>query len=127
MDFMELTIGDTVYQFCFGMGFLREVNGKVKANVDGMKGVDKNIGLQYMIAGLLDGDVETLVDVLDAANKGQTPRVTKKQIDSYIDEELEDLDALFNRVIDFLSATNATKKTMAWIKEQVSKATGQNA
>lgn len=80
-----------------------------------------------MIAGLLDGDVETLVDVLDAANKGQTPRVTKKQIDSYIDEELEDLDALFNRVIDFLSATNATKKTMAWIKEQVSKATGQNA
>lgn len=124
---MELTINDEVYQFNFGMGFLREVNSRIKSNVDGLKGVDKNIGLQYMVAGVMDGDVEALVEILDAANKGQTPRVTKKKLDAYIDNEVENLDALFDQVIDFLSETNATKKTMAWIKEQVAKAAEQNA
>ncbi|MEG1497574.1 MAG: tail assembly chaperone [Clostridiales bacterium] len=123
---MELIINDEVYQFCFGMGFLREINGSIKADVDGLKGVNKNIGLQYMVAGLLDGDVETLVGVLDAANKGQTPRLTKKQIDAYIDDEVDDLDALFDQVVDFLSRTNATKKTTVWVREQVEKAAEKN-
>ena len=124
---MELTIDGVVYNFCFGMGFLREVNSKIKANVDGLKGVDKNIGLQYMVAGLLDGDVEALVDALDAANKGQNPRLTKKRIDAYIDNEVEDIDGLFDQVVDFLSQTNATKKTTLWVREQAEKAKEQNA
>lgn len=119
---MELIINDNVYEFCFGMGFLREVNSRVKANVDGLKGVDKNIGLQYTAAGLLDGDVEALVDVLDAANKGQNPRLTKNLLDAYIDNEVDDLDGLFDQVIDFLSQTNATKKTTLWVREQAEKA-----
>lgn len=124
---MELIINDEVFEFCFGMGFLREVNSRVKANVDGLKGVDKNIGLQYMVAGLLDGDVEALVDTLDAANKGQNPRLTKKLLDNYIDNEVDDLDGLFDQVIDFLSRTNATKKTTLWIQEQAKKAAEKNA
>lgn len=124
---MELIINDEVYNFCFGMGFLREINGRIKANVDGLKGVDKNIGLQYMVAGLFDGDVEALIDVLDAANKGQNPRLTKKLLDAYIDNEVDDLDGLFNQVIDFLSETNATKKTTLWVREQAEKAKEQNA
>ena len=113
----ELTINDTVYQFNFGMGFMREINKRVTAPVDGLKDVKKNIGLQYMIASILDGDVEALVDVLDAANKGQNPRATRGLLDAYIDDDETDIDSLFESVIDFLKRANATKKvTMAMVE-----------
>lgn len=109
----ELTIKDKVYGFNFGMGFMREINKKVSTPVDGLPDVKKNIGLQYMIAGLIDGDLEALVDILLAANKGQNPRLTAEAIEAYIDDENTDIDALFAEVLDFLRNANATKKTVA--------------
>ncbi|MFR2188797.1 MAG: tail assembly chaperone, partial [Blautia sp.] len=41
---MELTINGQVYQFNFGMGFMREMNKKVTMPVDGVKDAKKNIG-----------------------------------------------------------------------------------
>lgn len=107
----ELTIEGNVYQFNFGMGFLREINKKVSSPVDGLKDVKKNIGLNYIVSGVIDGELEDLVELLDCANKGQSPRVTKALLDSYIDDENTDIDALFESVIDFLKKTNATKNT----------------
>lgn len=70
-----------------------------------------------MIASILDGDVEALVDVLDAANKGQNPRATRGLLDAYIDDDETDIDSLFESVIDFLKRANATKKvTMAMVE-----------
>lgn len=117
----ELTIKNEVYQFNFGMGFLREVNKRVIAKGESNTNATKNIGLQYLIGGIMDFDVEALVDVLEAANKGQNPRVTRVLLDSYIDDENTDIDALFAEVLDFLSNANATKKTVAAIKEMVEK------
>lgn len=107
----ELTIEGKVYQFNFGMGFLREINKKVSSPVDGLKDVKKNIGLNYIVSGVIDGELEDLVELLDCANKGQSPRVTKALLDSYIDDENTDIDALFESVIDFLKKANATKNT----------------
>lgn len=109
----ELTIKGTVYQFNFGMGFMRAINKLVGTPVDGLPDVKKNIGLQYYIAGVIDGDVEALVDVLDMANKNNEPRVTRDLLDFYIDDEETDIDALFDMVLDFLEKTNATKKVVA--------------
>lgn len=110
---LELTIKGTVYQFNFGMGFMRAINKLVGTPVDGLPDVKKNIGLQYYIAGVIDGDVEALVDVLDMANKNNEPRVTRDLLDFYIDDEETDIDALFDMVLDFLEKTNATKKVVA--------------
>ena len=110
---LELTINDVVYSFHFGMGFMREINKKVGIPVDGIKDVTKNVGLQYTVGCVLDGDVEALVDILDAANKSQNPRVTRALLDSYIDSEDTNIDALFDVVIDFLRGANATKKAVA--------------
>lgn len=110
---LELTIKGTVYQFNFGMGFMRAINKLVGTPVDGLPDVKKNIGLQYYIAGVIDGDVEALVDVLDMANKNNEPRVTRDLLDFYIDNEETDIDALFDMVLDFLEKTNATKKVVA--------------
>lgn len=116
---LELTINGTVFEFNFGMGFMREINKKVSTPVDGLKDVNKNIGLQYTVASVIDGDVEALVDLLDAANKGHSPRVTRALLDAYIDDESTDIDGLFESVIDFLKSANATKKTMVQLLEAV--------
>ena len=117
----ELTINKEVYQFHFGMGFMREINKKVGTYVDGLPDVKKNMGLQYYVAGVLDGDVESLIEVLNVANKNQTPRVTQAVLDAYVDHEDTDIDKLFEDVVDFLSKTNATKKVVNTMKEEVAK------
>lgn len=116
---MELTINGHVYEFNFGMRFLREVNKKATAQVDGVKGAERNLGLRMAVAGIVDGDVESLVDVLDLANKGRDPRATKTVLDSYIDDPDTDIDKLFEDVMDFLKKTNATRKTTVAFLEEV--------
>lgn len=114
---LELTIKEKVYQFNFGMGFLREINRVVKTPVEGVKGLEQHVGLRYKVGGLMDGDPEALVEVLEIANKGQSPRVTRELLDAYIDDGETDIDALFVEVLDFLSRSNATKKTVAQMQE----------
>lgn len=116
---LELTIKGNTYSFNFGMGFMRKVNKMVGTPVDGLPDVKKNIGLQYYIAGVIDGDVEALVDILVAGNEGQEPRVTRDLLDYHIDNECSDVDALFDEVLDFLEKTNATKRTVANLMEAI--------
>lgn len=115
----ELEINGQVYEFNFGMGFMREINKRVGTPVDGLPDVKKNIGLRYYVASVIDGDLEALVDVLETGNKGQTPRITKNLLDCYIDNPETDIDALFESVIDFLKSANATKKTVNELMEMV--------
>jgi len=119
---LELTIQDQVYSFNFGMGFLREMNKKVSAPVDGLPGVKRDIGLNYYVARVIDGDMEALVDMLDVANKGLRPRVTKMLLDTYVEDENTDVDKLFEDTKDFLLNANATKKTTRTLLEAVEKA-----
>ena len=116
---MELTIDGQVYQFNFGMGFLREANKRVSMPVEGMNGMKKDVGARYLIAQVLDGEVDSLVDLLDIANKGQNPRVTKALLDSYIDDPETNIDELFEKTKDFLSKANATRKMMAKMQEAI--------
>ena len=83
------------------------------------------MGMQYAFAELLDGNVETLCDVLYIANKSQSPRLTKADIDTYIDDEGTNIDALFDQVIDFLKNTNATKKETQTVLKRVTEAQEQ--
>lgn len=117
----EITVDGKVYQFHFGMGFMLEINKKVGTFIDGLPDVKKNMGLQYYVAGVLDGDVEALLEVLDTANKTQKPRITREQLYRYIDDENTNIDKLFEDVLDFLSNANATKKITMMLKAEVEK------
>ena len=119
---MELTINGNVYQFSFNIGFLRNINKTVAVDVDGMDGVKRNVGLRYSVGLLLDGDLETLVDVLELANKGQSTRLTKKAIEDYIDNADTDVDEVFDSVIEGLKQANATKKATLATIEAIKKA-----
>ena len=118
---MELTINGQVYQFNFGMGFLREANKLVSSSVEGTN-VKKDIGARYMIARVIDGEADALVDLLDVANKGQNPRVTKAALDAYIDNSDTDIDQLFDDTMDFLGKANATRKMVAKMQEAIEEA-----
>lgn len=118
----ELTINGEVYQFKFGMGFVREINKTAQIPVPGVPGASQEVGLALAVTKLLDGDVVALADVLELANKGFTPRVTKALIEEHIDDETTNIDELFDTVADFLERANATKKVakkmIAALKEE---------
>ena len=107
---MELTIDGNVYNFNFGYGFMMELNPKVKQPVEGIPGKGEEIGMKYEIARLLDGNIEALVNILMAANKGQTPRLTQKAMEAFIEDPDTDIDGLFDEVKDFLSKANVTRR-----------------
>lgn len=117
----ELTINGKVYQFKFGMGFLRKLDPTVTKPIEDIKGKVQNLGVQYAVAGIMDGDVMTLADVLVRANEGFTPRVTLKEVEEYIESEETDIDALFADVLGFLKSANATKKITLTLLEAVEK------
>lgn len=78
---------------------------------------------------VVDQEPNALVDLLDLANKGENPRVTKAMLDSYIDSEEVDIDELMEKTKDFLSKANATKKAVKEIlkeyEEQMAKKKAQ--
>lgn len=119
---MELTINGQVYQFNFGMGFLREANKTVSEKINNATDKKKDVGATYMIAGIMDGDPEDLVNALDLANKGQNPRVTKALLDSYIENPDTDIDQLFEDTLDFLERANATKNIVERLKKRIEEA-----
>lgn len=114
----ELTINNTVYQFNFGFGFLRDIN-KTYKSVDEKTKQERELGLQYNIASLIDGDVEAIVTILDIANKGCDPRITRQDIEKYIEDETTNIDNLFDTVMDFLSKANCTKKEVQKFMENL--------
>jgi len=111
----ELEINGTMYQFNFGIGFVREIDQTVSVSRNGVK---EDVGLQVAIAGLLDGKVTTLETVLMTANKGQNPRLTTAALDSWIDNTSTDVDAVFDKVLGFLRSTNATRKATVQLEKQ---------
>lgn len=113
---LELTINAQVYKFKFGIGFMREMNKKQEHTENG---ITKEIGLQLGIAGIIDGDIEDLITILDVANKTEEPRVTRQLIEEYIENEDTDIDELFTKVLDFLKEANVTKKLTKQLLEMV--------
>ena len=123
---LELTINNQVYAFRFGIGFLREIYKQINVPVEGLPGVIKDVGFNYKFDRIMNGDVEALIDVLDLANKGMEPRVTRKILDSYIEDEDTDIDAVFEEVLDFLKKANCTKNTVRKILEEIEKEEKKN-
>ena len=123
----ELTINDKVDPFRFGMGFLREINKRVEITFDEDTGAKRNIGLYYTIIDLMDGVLETLEDVLLAANQGEQPRLQRTALDAYLEDENTDVDQLFADVLDFFERANCTKNTLTKVREFVEKRQAEQA
>ena len=114
----ELTIKGTVYKFRFGLGFVREID-KIRTEKD-KNGNSQNVGLAYAVASLTDEDPLELAKILDIANKTEKPRLSKDDLDRYIEEDA-DLETICKDVLDFFKKGNATKKKTAAVIELIEK------
>lgn len=103
----ELTIKGQVYQFNFGMGFLKDIDKTVQIKSE--NGKVEDAGLRYAIGGLIDGNPKSICTILYYGNKGQNPRLTEALIEEFIDDPDTDIDDLFEEVMGFLKSSNATK------------------
>ncbi len=106
--YMEIEVNGEIYQLVAGFGFLHEVNKKLSIDVPNT-GTKKEVGLKYMVASIIDGDIDALADCIFYMNIGQSPRLKKAQVESYL-EDVEDIEKVFEDVINFLSQANACKK-----------------
>ena len=127
----ELSINGKVYQFNFGFGFLRDLDPTITKKIDGVTGKVEQLGVQFAIAGIIDGNVEDLVNVLAIGNKHSGgERIDRSEIEKYLENPQTNVDELFEKVLDFLEGANCTKKTVAniqkAIKEQQAKAEAEN-
>lgn len=105
---MEIEANGEIYQLVAGFGFLYEVNKRVTVDVPNTKN-KKEVGLKFMVASIMDGDIDALVDCIFCMNIGQTPRLKKTDIERYL-EDVEDIDKVFEDVINFLSHANVCRK-----------------
>lgn len=105
---MEIEVNGEIYQLVAGFGFLHEVNKKVTVDVPNT-GKKKEVGLKFMVASIIDGDIDALADCILYMNIGQTPRLKKADVENYL-EDVDDIDKVFEDVINFLSQANACKK-----------------
>ena len=104
----EIEMNGTPYAFNFGVGFLKAINSRATEKVPNSN-YSVNVGAKYLMAQVMSDDVEALCDVLMTANKGENPRLTQKELESYIEDETTDIEALFAQVVDFFGKANATK------------------
>lgn len=98
---MELVINGTSYEFNFGIGFVRKIDKTIQRPVDGVPNLKENVGLTMTLSKILSGDVVALVDVLMMGNEGKNPRITKDELEAYIDDTETNIEELFDKVIDF--------------------------
>lgn len=106
----ELKINGEVYPLNFGIGFVRNINKTVKAKIKGWDGVSQDVGFRYHLANMLEGDYDSLEEIIMCGNEGKTPRIKREVLDAYIDDDNTDNDELFEKVLGFLQSAAATKR-----------------
>lgn len=113
MNLLEKEIDGQVYQFKAGFDFLNVIDKTATREVEGEK---VNTGLMLTVARIVDGDIMALVDCLFDLNINQKPRITKNKIQTWI-EDMEDVDPLFDEVVNFLFNANVCKKKLKALKK----------
>ena len=112
----ELMMNGQPYEFIFGMGFLKTINAKATTKVPNSN-YSINTGLKFIMAQVIDRDVEALAEVLMTANAGCTPRLKQKDLYEFLEAEDTDIEKVFDTVIDFFGKANATKTTYKALTE----------
>lgn len=112
----EINVNGTDYPLRFGMGFIREANKRVSIPIDGAPGASRKVGLRYIISDVMDGDIEALEDVILLANKTETPKIKKDELEKWLEEDAN-IDTLFEDVLDFFEKANTTKRTIKELKQ----------
>lgn len=113
-------IDGKIFNFKFGLGFVRDID-KTKT-VKGDDGDQKKMGLTYAIAGLMDGDLDKLIDCLMYGNKyADGEKLDRKQIDAWLESEDVDPNQECEDLLTFFETSKFTCRKLKEIKEAMEK------
>ncbi|MGX7014436.1 tail assembly chaperone [Vagococcus silagei] len=116
---MELTINKKMYQFKFGVKFIRTLDEEMPIVTE-----QGNFGLSLsakVIPELQSGNTNTLARVLSFANYNQTPRASLNDLDDYIDD-CENIEELFDMTLKAIETSNSGKLAMTKFNQAIAKA-----
>lgn len=113
----ELIIKDTAYQLNFGFGFRREIDPRVTQKSNDVQGKAANLGVQQLIAGVMDGDPEDIATAIEVGNRGFEPRIKRAELEAYLESEEADIEEIMEKLLGFFERANCTKKTYQRLQE----------
>lgn len=104
---MTLKINGKDCRLNFGVGFIRELDSKYF--MQSKTGARFGSGLETKVPMLLSGDAVTLSEFIHLGTAGmEKDRPSIQEVDEYIDSA-EDIEGLFDQVVDELKKSNACK------------------
>ena len=106
----ELIMNGQPYEFVFGMGFYKTINAMASSKVPNSN-YSINTGMKFIMAQVIDRDIEALAEVLMTANKGMNPRLSQKDLYAFFEDADTDIEKVFDTVIDFFGKANVTIPT----------------
>ena len=114
---MEIVIKGHPYPLRFGLKFVKEVNRREMAPVDGLIGVEQGIGLNLMSAKIIDGSIEDLASAILTANKTEDPKIKEDDLREYLEDETTNIDEVFEKVLSFFESANCTRRIFQSVKK----------
>lgn len=113
---MILKIKGEEYRVKFGIGFVRKLDEKYY--VQNNTSVKFGLGVETQVPKLLTGDPVTLSEFLYLGMFTEEKRPSQADVDDYLDET-EDIDVLFDEVIEELRRSNATRSKLGELEENL--------
>lgn len=104
----SIEINGKNYPLKFGFDFMRKMNKKMIRRDEGT-GKDEENGLEYVIAQIMDHNIEYLVEVIMTANATEDEKIDKKELIEWIENDDTDIDAIFEEIDSFFAKANCTK------------------
>ena len=89
------------------------------APVDGLIGVEQGIGLNLMIANIIDGSIEDLASAIMTANKTEEPRIKEDDLIEFLEDDATNIDEVFEKVLGFFEKANCTRKMFQNVQKSV--------
>ena len=114
---MQLTINDKTYSVKFGVKFVRALD---KAYPIEQQGLKFGMALSAKIPELYAKNIASLADIIYYGTVTESPRPSLNDVETYV-EECEDLEKLFDDVIQELSESNAGKSLMSELDQNLKK------
>ncbi|HEL1262771.1 TPA: tail assembly chaperone [Streptococcus equi subsp. zooepidemicus] len=114
---MQLEIKGKTHNIKFGTRFVAEMDKNHIAEREGMK---FGAGLQSTVPFLFERNVVTLAEIIYTGTITESPRPSLNDIYDYIDEA-EDIEKLFDDVLDELRQSNASKLFITKLDKNIAK------
>lgn len=114
---MQLAINGKTYNMKFGVKFVRSLDKTFPIERNGMK---FGMALSAKIPELYAKNIASLADILYHGTVTESPRPSLADVETFV-EEHEDLEQLFDDVIQELSESNAGKSLMSEMSQDLKK------